>query len=82
MGQEQSGYYNVTATLLFGAAVGRATTLNRHTTAESARGGSIEHHPEGDRLGQFVAAIAGRFVRLFSRGSGGRSRRSISVGRC
>jgi hypothetical protein len=33
MGQEQSGYYNVTATLLFGAAVGRATSLNRLTTA-------------------------------------------------
>ena len=33
MGQEQSGYYNVTATLLFGAAVGRATSLTRYTTA-------------------------------------------------
>lgn len=33
MGQEQSGYYNVTATILFGAAVGRATSLNRLTTA-------------------------------------------------
>lgn len=33
MGQEQSGYYNVTATLLFGAAVGRATSLHRLTTA-------------------------------------------------
>lgn len=33
MGQEQSGYYNVTATLLFGAAVGRATSLTRLTTA-------------------------------------------------
>jgi len=33
MGQEQSGYYNVTATLLFGAAVGRASSLNRLTTA-------------------------------------------------
>lgn len=33
MGQEQSGYYNVTATLLFGAAVGRATSLQRLTTA-------------------------------------------------
>jgi hypothetical protein len=33
MGQEQSGYYNVTATLLFGAAVGRATSLVRLTTA-------------------------------------------------
>jgi hypothetical protein len=33
MGQEQSGYYNVTATLLFGAAVGRATSLTRFTTA-------------------------------------------------
>ena len=33
MGQEQSGYYNVTATLLFGAAVGRATSLHRLKTA-------------------------------------------------
>lgn len=33
MGQEQSGFYNVTATLLFGAAVGRATSLQRLTTA-------------------------------------------------
>ena len=33
MGQEQSGFYNVTATLLFGAAVGRATSLHRLTTA-------------------------------------------------
>jgi len=33
MGQEQSGYYNVTATLLFGAAKGRATSLTRLTTA-------------------------------------------------
>ena len=33
MGQEQSGYYNVTATLLFGAAVGRATSLVRLKTA-------------------------------------------------
>lgn len=33
MGQEQSGFYNVTATLLFGAAVGRATSLTRLTTA-------------------------------------------------
>lgn len=31
--QEQSGYLNVTATLLFGAAVGRATSLRRLTTA-------------------------------------------------
>jgi len=31
--QEQSGYYNVTATLLFGAAVGRATSLRRLLTA-------------------------------------------------
>ena len=29
MGQEQSGYFNVTATLLFGAAKGRATSLVR-----------------------------------------------------
>jgi len=33
MGQEQSGYYNVTATLLFGAAVGRATSLVRLKSA-------------------------------------------------
>jgi len=33
MGQEQSGYYNVTATLLFGAAKGRATSLTRLLTA-------------------------------------------------
>lgn len=33
MGQEQSGYYNVTATLLFGASVGRATSLVRLVTA-------------------------------------------------
>jgi hypothetical protein len=33
MGQEQSGYYNVTATLLFGATKGRATSLTRLTTA-------------------------------------------------
>ena len=33
MGQEQSGYMNVTATLLFGAAVGRATSLVRLKTA-------------------------------------------------
>jgi hypothetical protein len=31
--QEQSGWYNVTATLLFGAAVGRATSLRRLKTA-------------------------------------------------
>ena len=31
--QEQSGYLNVTATLLFGCAVGRATSLRRLTTA-------------------------------------------------
>jgi hypothetical protein len=31
--QEQSGFYNVTATLLFGVAVGRATSLRRLTTA-------------------------------------------------
>lgn len=31
--QEQSGFLNVTATLLFGAAVGRATSLRRLTTA-------------------------------------------------
>ena len=31
--QEQSGYFNVTATLLFGAAVGRATSLRRLKTA-------------------------------------------------
>ena len=31
--QEQSGYYNITATLLFGCAVGRATSLRRLTTA-------------------------------------------------
>jgi hypothetical protein len=33
MGQEQSGYYNVTATLLFGAARGRQTSLTRLLTA-------------------------------------------------
>lgn len=33
MGQEQSGYYNVTATLLFGAAKGRGTSLTRLLTA-------------------------------------------------
>jgi hypothetical protein len=33
MGQEQSGYMNVTATLLFGSAVGRATSLVRLKTA-------------------------------------------------
>ena len=33
MGQEQSGYMNVTATLLFGAAVGRSTSLVRLKTA-------------------------------------------------
>ena len=33
MGQEQSGYMNVTATLLFGAAVGRSTSLIRLKTA-------------------------------------------------
>jgi hypothetical protein len=33
MGQEQSGFYNVTATLLFGAAKGRATSLTRLITA-------------------------------------------------
>jgi len=33
MGQEQSGYMNVTATLLFGAAVGRASSLVRLKTA-------------------------------------------------
>ena len=33
MGQEQSGYMNVTATLMFGAAVGRATSLVRLKTA-------------------------------------------------
>jgi hypothetical protein len=33
MGQEQSGFYNVTATLLFGAAKGRATSLTRLLTA-------------------------------------------------
>jgi hypothetical protein len=33
MGQEQSGYMNVTATLLAGAAVGRATSLVRLKTA-------------------------------------------------
>jgi len=33
MGQEQSGYMNVTATLLFGAAVGRSTSLVRLQTA-------------------------------------------------
>jgi hypothetical protein len=33
MGQEQSGYYNITATLLFGCAVGRATSLVRLKTA-------------------------------------------------
>jgi hypothetical protein len=33
MGQEQSGYMNVTATLLFGAAVGRATSLVRLASA-------------------------------------------------
>ena len=31
--QEQSGYYNVTATLLFGASVGRATSLRRLCSA-------------------------------------------------
>ena len=31
--QEQSGFYNVTATLLFGCAVGRATSLRRLKTA-------------------------------------------------
>lgn len=31
--QEQSGYFNVTATLLFGVAVGRATSLRRLKTA-------------------------------------------------
>ena len=31
--QEQSGYFNVTATLLFGTAVGRATSLRRLLTA-------------------------------------------------
>jgi hypothetical protein len=33
MGQEQSGFYNVTATLLFGAAKGRATSLTRLCSA-------------------------------------------------
>jgi len=33
MGQEQSGFYNVTATLLFGASKGRATSLTRLLTA-------------------------------------------------
>ena len=33
MGQEQSGYYNITATLLFGCAVGRSTSLIRLKTA-------------------------------------------------
>ena len=33
MGQEQSGYYNVTATLLFGASVGRSTSLVRLVSA-------------------------------------------------
>ena len=33
MGQEQSGLYNITATLLFGAAVGRSTSLVRLKTA-------------------------------------------------
>ena len=33
MGQEQSGFYNVTATLLFGAAKGRATSLTRLITS-------------------------------------------------
>jgi len=33
MGQEQSGWYNITATLLFGAAKGRATSLTRLLTA-------------------------------------------------
>ncbi len=33
MGQEQSGLYNITATMLFGAAVGRATSLVRLKTA-------------------------------------------------
>jgi hypothetical protein len=33
MGMEQSGYLNVTATLMFGAAVGRATSLVRLKTA-------------------------------------------------
>jgi phage terminase large subunit-like protein len=33
VGMEQSGYLNVTATLMFGAAVGRATSLVRLKTA-------------------------------------------------
>jgi hypothetical protein len=33
MGQEQSGFYNVTATLLFGAAKGRGTSLTRLCSA-------------------------------------------------
>ena len=33
MGQEQSGYYNITATLLFGASVGNAGSLVRLKTA-------------------------------------------------
>jgi len=33
MGQEQSGLYNITATMLFGAAVGRSTSLVRLKTA-------------------------------------------------
>jgi len=33
MGQDQSGFYNVIATLLFGAAVGRATSLTKFTTS-------------------------------------------------
>jgi hypothetical protein len=32
VGQEQSGYYNVTATLLFGCSVGRAASLCRFET--------------------------------------------------
>jgi hypothetical protein len=31
--QEQSGYFNVTATLLFGASVGRSTSLRRLCSA-------------------------------------------------
>jgi hypothetical protein len=33
MGQENSGYFNITATVLFGASVGRATSLTRLLTA-------------------------------------------------
>jgi hypothetical protein len=33
VGMEQSGFLNVTATLMFGAAVGRATSLVRLKTA-------------------------------------------------